>query len=304
VVLRSLSPPGAFPLVASKKDIDEVIAVCRQATAANRSTAARRGTLIHLAPADADDVLVTADLHGDRTNFRRVLSVADLEKNRRRHLVFQEVIHGGPTYPDAGGCMSHLLLEDVARLKTRFPERVHFLMGNHELAELTDYPVMKGGRMLNLLFRTGVQTLYGAAADDVREAYLGLIRSLPLGLKLADDVLITHSLPEGLDRRPLTKDIFSQEPEDADFQEGGDVFRIVWGRDYREKNAERYCHLTGARFLITGHEPCAAGYRSPNSRQLILDTCSRKSCYAVIALANLPQTLEELLGCVRYLDQN
>jgi hypothetical protein len=55
--------------------------------------------------------------------------LADLDRNPRRHLIMQEVCHGGPTYPD-GGCKSHRMLEDVARLKVRYPERFHFLLSN------------------------------------------------------------------------------------------------------------------------------------------------------------------------------
>ena len=58
--------------------------------------------------------------------------------------------------------MSHAILEDIARLKVRYPDRVHFLLGNHELAELTDYPIQKNKQMLNVLFRMGLEQMYGA----------------------------------------------------------------------------------------------------------------------------------------------
>ncbi len=51
--------------------------------------------------------------------------------------------------------MSHTMLEDVAKLKTQYPERVHFLLGNHELSELTEYPIQKNKQMLNMLVPAG-----------------------------------------------------------------------------------------------------------------------------------------------------
>src|SRR5688572_3868622 len=90
----------------------EVVDLFRRAAAANRDTACRTGNLVCLPIEQGSDVLITADLHGNWLNYDRILSLADLEANRQRHLVLQEVCHGGPTYPDDSGCMSHLLIEE------------------------------------------------------------------------------------------------------------------------------------------------------------------------------------------------
>src|SRR5687768_12437452 len=166
---------------ASAETIERVISCYRQAAERNRATPARQGNVIVLDAAAADEVMVTADLHGNRLNFQKLLQLADLANFPRRHLVMQEVCHGGPTYP-GGGCMSHLMLEDVARLKTEFPATFHFLMSNHELAELTDFPITKSRRVLNLMFRGGMQEMYGESADAVREACIEFLASLPLAI--------------------------------------------------------------------------------------------------------------------------
>ena len=54
--------------------------------------------------------------------------------------------------------MSHTIFEDIAALKVQYPERVHFMLGNHELAEMSDYPIQKNRLLLNV--RSG-----GIAAD-------------------------------------------------------------------------------------------------------------------------------------------
>src|SRR5215467_3156852 len=107
---------------ASAETIASVLDQCRRAAAANRSCAARRGNVICLTLENAADVMIVADLHGNRLNYEKLLGIADLAGQPRRHLIMQEVCHGGPEYPGDGGCMSHLLLEDCIRLKTEFPE--------------------------------------------------------------------------------------------------------------------------------------------------------------------------------------
>lgn len=145
--------------------IESTIALFRAAAEANLATPFRTGNLIDVSPSSGDDVMVTGDLHGHRRNFNLIRRIAGLETLPRRHLVMQEACHGGPTYPQNGGCMSHTVLEDIARLTVKFPGRVHFLLGNHELAEVTDYPIQKNRQMLNLMFRMGLEQMYGPGSD-------------------------------------------------------------------------------------------------------------------------------------------
>src|SRR5205809_2614488 len=189
---------------ASPETIASVLDHCRRAAEANRSCAARRGNVICLTSEYAAEVMVVADLHGNRLNYERVLAIADLARQPRRHLIMQEVCHGGPEYPgEAGGCMSHLLLEDCIRLKTEFPERFHFLLSNHELAELGDFPICKSRRMLNVLFRCGINELYGPAGEQVRRAYMDFLASCPLAVRVEPGAFISHSCPDRCDREPF-----------------------------------------------------------------------------------------------------
>ena len=143
--------------------------------------------------------------------------------------------------------MSHVMLEDVAGLKAEYPERVHFILGNHELAELTDYPIKKNRQMLNLLFRLGQERMYGPAAPRVREAMAAFLRSCPLAVRLPEGILVTHSLPEKVDRQGFDKTIFDRAFDDGEFQEQGAVFQLVWGRDYRAENARAFADLVGGK---------------------------------------------------------
>ena len=288
-------------MAASKETIEHVVGTYRQAAQANRQTGLRQGNVVELGPETADEVMVTADLHGNRLIFNRLCRVADLAAHPGRHLVMQEACHGGPLYPSGTGCMSHLLLEDVARLKVDYPDRFHFLLSNHELAELTDFPIMKAKRMLNLLFRCGLQEMYGTAIDQVREAYMEFIASCPLAVRLANGVFISHSAPAAADTEPFDASIFERPLEACDFAQRGPVFQVVWGRDFRAANAETFAQLVGAELLIHGHEPCSDGYCVPNPRQIILDCCGDRACYLMLPTGE-PLTQNQVVQRIRWLD--
>lgn len=269
-------------MVASLEFIESTLSILQEATDANRNSPSREGNVETITAEHADEVMVTADLHGHRRNFNRIKRIADLKNNPRRHLILQEVCHGGPTYPTNGGCMSHGMLEDVARLKAEYPHQVHFLMSNHEMAELTEYPILKVGKMLNLMFRLGISEMYGQRSEDIRQAYMDFIASCPLAIRLPGDIFICHSAPESVDTKGFDTSIFDRELDPVDMKEGTDVFQMVWGRDYREENAKAFADLVGAKTLIHGHTPCEKGYNVPNSIQIILDCCSLPASYVII----------------------
>ena len=287
-------------MVAAIEHIEDVIATYGRATEVNLKTPGRQGNVVEITPELADEVMITGDLHGHRDNFNAIVATAALDNHPQRHLLLQEVCHGGPTYPSNGGCMSHTMLEDVARLIVEYPGRVHFILGNHELAELTDYPIQKNKQMLNLLFRLGLQQVYGPATEKVREAYFPFLRSCPLAVRLPGGVFISHSAPDNVDERPFDTSIFHRRLAPKEYHERTGVFELVWGRDYRQENAAAFAELVGASVLIHGHEPCPEGYNAINSVQLILDCCAQKACYVI-----LPTTQEwtqaAIVQCVKRL---
>jgi hypothetical protein len=271
-------------MVATVDYIEKTIATYTAATEANWRTSGREGSTVLLDPPSVDEVTVTGDLHGNRRNLNLIRRIADLDKHPKRHLVLQEVCHGGPTYPANGGCMSHTMLEDVAKLKVQYGDRVHFLLGNHELSEVTDYPIQKNKQMLNLLFRLGLQQMYGSAADKIREAFVPFIQSCPLAVRLPGGIFICHSIPEKVDAHHFDKNIFTRQLDPLEFYERNAVFDLVWGRDYRQENADAFARLVRAEVLINGHEPCPDGFATPNARQVILDCCGERACYAILPI--------------------
>jgi hypothetical protein len=269
-------------MAASPEIIDGVIDTFRRAAEANRGTPARRGNVVELDATHGKDVMVTADLHGNRLNFERLIDVADLEAQPTRHLIMQEVCHGGPPYPDDSGCMSHLILEDVAALKVQYPERFHFLLSNHEWAEITDFPISKSNQMLNLTFRCGMVQMYGTATELVRTAYLDFLSTCPLAVRTAGNIWVCHSCPERVTELGFDVSILDRQLEKSDLAPHGDLFRLLWGRDFSAQNAAAFANLVGADLLIHGHEPCEKGYQVPNPHQIILDCCGHRATFVIV----------------------
>ena len=285
-------------MVASHNFVEHILTTFRLAAEANRQTPGRQGNVVELSPELAVEVMVTGDLHGHRQNFNLLRRLAALDENPGRHLVLQEVCHGGPTYPQTGGCMSHTILEDLAALKTKYPARVHFILGNHELAELTDYPIQKSKQSLNLQFRLGLEQMYGPAVEVIYEAYRQFLQTCPLAVRLPQGVFISHSIPEEVDAGRFDPSVFTRPLAAEDYGDCRDVFQLVWGRDYRGQNARAFAELVGAKILINGHEPCHEGFVAPNDFQIILDCSGQQAAYVVLPVgAELSH--EEIMERVR-----
>lgn len=281
-------------------DPDRLLRTLYKAADAVRQTPGRRGRFVQLP--GATEVLVAGDLHGHLGNFQAVHRAADLAKHPTRHLVLQEVIHGPFAYPN-GADKSHQVLDLFAALKCQFPRQVHMLLGNHELAQWTNRLVMKNDRDLNDLFRDGVTTAYGPdKGPEIYNGYLRLFGALPLAVRTAGRVFLSHSLPreKHLDRfalRHLETDAFPPE----DLTVGGSVYELLWGRDTRPATCEAFLKKVDSDWLVTGHIAQEAGYLFPSPRHLIVDCCDTPAAYALLP-ADRPVTAAEFQACVRMIE--
>jgi hypothetical protein len=279
-------------------DPERILTTLRRAIQCFRDTPGRRGRVVALE--GASEVFVSGDLHGNLENFRQLLSRANLAQNPGRHFVLQEVVHGPYHYP-AGGDKSHQLLDLVAALKCQFPRQVHFLLGNHELAQCTERRIAKGDLDLNQCFREGVGTAYGGRAPEVYAVYKELLGIVPLALRTANRILLSHSLPpasrlETFDPAVLECDCSTE----AEVVPGGSVHALVWGRDTRAETAAAFLAKMDADLLISGHVPCENGYDTPNDRQLILDSLGAPACFCLFP-TDCPLTLADLVRNVHTL---
>jgi hypothetical protein len=281
-------------------DPEKLLVTIRRATELLRSTPGRSGGVVTLDD-KTEEVIVVGDLHGNVPGFRTLLDVAALGRNPTRHLVLQELIHGPFRYPDDGGDRSHQLVDLVCALKCQYPDRVHVILGNHELSELTGRTIGKNGIELNAVFRQGIDTAYGARGEAVYRAYLDLFAALPLAVRTPNRVFLCHTIPDAAYLDGLDLDILKLDdwPREA-MKRGGTVYALTWGRDTAPETVDRFAAMVDADWFITGHQPCENGVQQPNHRQLIIDaivTCPSPT-YCLFP-AREPVTIEMLFEGAR-----
>lgn len=280
-------------------DPTKILATVRRAAEFARAIRNRSGSVVTL-DESATDVLVVGDLHGHLHNFAAALKVAALAANPGRHLVLQELVHDPRTDPDDPvGDLSHRLVDIVCALKCQYPDRVHYLPGNHELSELTGRSIAKKGVPLNQLFRLGLETSYGTMAGPIREAYDVLFRSLPLAVRTANRVFVCHTIPEAgqidsFDRTVLSAGDWPPES----LVRGGSVYAMTWGRDTSIETTERFAQVVDADLFVCGHQPCDEGFRRANNRLVLLDGTDPVGAYCLFP-ARGPIGVDDLLAGAR-----
>lgn len=274
-------------------DAQKVLPLVQKAATLFRATPGRTGSVISLD--SAVDVMVVGDLHGHVHVCAQAIKLAALDRHRSRHLVLQEIVHDSRIDPDEGQIdRSHRLVDLVCALKCQYPDRVHLILGNHELSELTGRSISKKGFALNALFRQGVEQAYGEQTESVLNAYADMFRSLPLACRTPNRVYLCHTVPDAdqipnLDLSILKTGVWPGES----LQRGGTVYALSWGRDTRIETAETFARLVDADWFVTGHHPCMEGHRLANARHLILDgTDPYPSC--CLFSATDPQSIESL----------
>ncbi len=251
---------------------------------------------------DVDEVMVVGDLHGNLPAFRQALTIAALDRHPRRHLVLQELVHEINKHDADQPDRSHRLVDLVSALKCQYPHRVHLILGNHELSELTGRIIGKDGHALNLRFRQGMELTYGARTADVFEAYLALFAALPLAVRTANRVFVCHTLPDAryldeLDLALLNADHWPKET----MKRGGTIYALTWGRDTTSETADRFAAMVDADWFITGHQPCEEGFRQASHRQIIIDGTNPNPAYCLFpALGDV--TVELLLSSTHVMD--
>jgi hypothetical protein len=175
-------------------------------------------------------------------------------------------------YPDDGGDRSHQLVDIVCALKCQYARRVHVILGNHELSEITGRAIAKGGTPLNALYHIGVATAYGNYADEICAAYRELFLAFPLAVRTPNRVMMVHTIPDGYWLETFEPEIFNASSwSDRDMARGGAIYAVTWGRDNSPETVDQFAKMVDTDWLITGHQPCDDGFQVPNHRQIIID---------------------------------
>jgi len=257
---------------------------------ANHTDKFRRGNLVHL-PARGS-LVVGGDIHGHCRNLERITTYADLAHHADRHVVLQEIIHGGPE-DDAGGCLSYQLLFKAIRWKLEFPDQVHFVMGNHDTAFIISSEVMKNGKEMNRAMIAAVERQFGPASAEVELAIRQFLFSQPLAVRCANRIWISHSLPNDRLVDQFDTGVFERELRAADCEKPGSAYLLTWGRRHSQATLDRLAKLLDIDTFVLGHQPQPEGWRRAGNNLIILASDHNHGHMLPIDLARTC-TLDEL----------
>jgi hypothetical protein len=250
----------------------------------NQMSALREFQVVNL-PA-LGELWMTGDLHDHRRNFEKLLRASDLGNNRQRHLVLHEIIHGD--YFDGDGAESSwLMLFQAAEMKCDFPDQVHFLLANHDLAQIHGEGIMKAGLSVCEAFSAGVRKAFGDRAEKVEFTIKEFFLSLPLAVRAPNGIFCCHSLPT--DRQVETFDfsVFNRALSGPDYaRKTGPVYQLIWGRNMTPGTAAIFAEEMQADILITGHQPQEDGYIINGAQHLILASDHNQGVFLPIDLAS------------------
>ena len=240
--------------------------------------------MVDLGPELAEEVMITGDLHGHRDNFNAIRRVAALDEHPGRHLILQEVCHGGPTYPSNGGCMSHAMLEDVARLIVQVSRPGPFHPGQPRAgrADRLSHPEEQADAQPAVPL--GVAARVRPGHGEGPRGVLPVPAELPAGGPPARRGVRLAQLPG--QRRPAaasTRRIFSTPAGPGEYHERTGVFELVWGRDYRQENAEAFAELVGANGADQRPRAvCRRVQRASTHRRSSWIAAASKACYVIL----------------------
>ncbi|HSW01759.1 MAG TPA: metallophosphoesterase [Sedimentisphaerales bacterium] len=249
---------------------------------ANQTDKFRRGNLICLP--QAGSLIVTGDIHGHRRNFERIVTWAALAERPDRHLIFQEIIHGGPE-DEAGGCLSYQLLFEVIRFKLRFPDQVHLVMGNHDTAAICSAEVMKNGKEMNRAMSSALDREFRQSGPDVRLAIRQFLFSQPLAVRCGNRLWISHSLPSDRSLDEFDPRVFERELQISDCERPGSAYLLTWGRRHSQPALNRLAKTLDVDVFILGHQPQTTGWCKAGENLIILACDHNHGCLLPIDLS-------------------
>ncbi|MHC4483091.1 MAG: metallophosphoesterase [Planctomycetota bacterium] len=271
-----------------------IIDLLNKGAEANHADRFRRGNLIHL-PA-VGSLVITGDIHGHRRNFERITAFADLAGNPDRHIVLQEIIHGGPE-DSGGGCLSYKLLFDVVRHKLSFPDRIHIIMGNHDIAFINDSQVVKNGKEMNRSIRAALDAEFQQSSADIKLAIKRFLFSQPLAVRCDNRIWLSHSLPSDRFADEFDGQILNRELKHSDVVKPGSAYLLIWGRQHSQSLLDKMASVLDVDIFILGHQSQQQGWIQGGKNLIIIASDHNHGCLLPIDLA-VSYTVEELIDSI------
>jgi Calcineurin-like phosphoesterase len=262
---------------------ERVIEAFQIATEENEISPLRSFNVVNL-PAEGE-LWMTGDLHDHRRNYEKLIRHAALDENPKRHLVLHELIHG-ERFDATGAEGSWHMLFQAAELKCDFPGQVHFLLANHDLAQIHGEGIMKAGLSVCEAFSAGVKQVFNDASDKVEVAMKQFLLSLPLAVACPNGIFCCHSLPTDSQIEKFDFNIFHRPLLGPDYaRRHGPVYQLIWGRHMSAATAAAFAEKVEARIIITGHQPQEEGYLVNGPKHLILASDHNQGVYLPMDLS-------------------
>ncbi|HBG28819.1 MAG: hypothetical protein A2Y10_06845 [Planctomycetes bacterium GWF2_41_51] len=248
---------------------EDLIKLLETGIAANQQDKYRKANVIVLP--EQGDLVITGDIHGHRRNFERIVTYSNLENNPQRHLILQEIIHGGAE-DNHGGCLSFEVLAEAVKLKVNFPDRVHFILANHDTAFINNSDVMKGGKEMNASMRAALKRRFGNNMKTVESAIERFLFSQPLAVKTSNRIWISHSLPSDRNVEKFDFTIFDRTLKIVDIVRPNSAYLLTWGRGQSVDKLEFFAGRLDVDLFVLGHQVQETGWTTNNKNLVILDS--------------------------------
>jgi len=271
-----------------------IVDLLNEGKEANNADKFRRGNVIYL-PAGGS-LVATGDIHGHRRNFDRIVAFADLDNNPERHIVLQEIIHGGAEDTE-GGCLSYKLLFDVVRYKLSFPDRVHIIMGNHDISFINNSDVMRGGKEMNRSMRLALEREFKQDGADITLAISQYLLSQPLAVKCENRMWLSHSLPGDRLADKFNRQVLDRPLENDDMVKPGSAYLLTWGRKHTQKTLNKMSELLGVDIFILGHQAQPEGWSRAGENLIIIASDHNHGCLLPVD-AGKSYTVETLVESI------
>ncbi len=271
-----------------------IIDLLNKGVEANNADRFRHGNLICL-PSEGS-LIIAGDIHGHRRNFEKIVAFADLNNNPDRHVILQEIIHGGPEDPH-GGCLSYKLLFDVVRYKLDFSDRVHIIMSNHATAFINDGEVLKNGKEMNRVMRSAIEREFKDDSSEIILAMKQFLFSMPLAVRCDTRIWISHSLPSDRFADKFDREILDRQLKPEDLAKPGSAYLLTWGRNHSQSLLDKMADLFDVDIFILGHQAQQQGWSRAGKNLIIIASDHSHGCLLLVDLTK-SYTVEQLIDSI------
>lgn len=229
---------------------------------------------------DHGTLLVCTDLQGCLRDYRRVveLFLAECDGGGDAHVLFTgDLVHGphidAEEWPDFLGeyyrDQSGEVIDEFIHLRTRYPGRVHAILGNHEHGHI-------GGPHTAKFAVDEVALLEHILGLERTRRLRALISEMPLMAVAPCGAVFTHGAPAASIDSIAEVEQASLHEYEADTPL--DIFEVpvigplLWARSAAPEVARRFLRAVGGTISIYGHDVIPEGFETIGDEQIIVST--------------------------------